>query len=80
MRFQKQNTQLTLPHTSMWAELKQRETEAWKLKAGSEKLLFLPHKKGLHSQHLQPMANPNMLQAPKSCSVLRHRKLQIVEE
>lgn len=80
MRFQKQNTQLTLPHTSMWAELKQREIEAWKLKAGLEKLLFLPHKKGLHSQHLQPMANPNTLQAPMAGSMLRRRKLKIVEE
>lgn len=23
---------------------------------------------------LQPMANPNMLQAPMACSMLRHRK------
>ena len=80
MRFQKQNTQLTLPQTSMWAELKQRGIEAWKLKAGSEKLLFLPHMKGLHSLHLQPMANTNTLQAPMAWSMLRRRKLEIVEE
>lgn len=80
MRFQKQNTQLTLPHTSMWAELKQRGIEAWKLKADSEKHLFLPYKKGLHSQRLQSMANLNMLQVSMSYAMLRHRKLKIVEE
>lgn len=44
MRFENQNDQLTLPHTSMWAELKQREIEAWKLKVGPEKHLVLPYK------------------------------------
>lgn len=80
MRFQKQNTQLTLPHSSMWAELKQRGIEAWKLKAGSEKHLFLPYWERLHSQHLQSLANPSMLQASVSYFMLRHRKLKIVEE
>lgn len=54
-------SQLTLPHTSMWAELKQRGTEGWKLNAGPEKHPFPPYKEGLHSQHLELMLNSSML-------------------
>lgn len=52
----------------MWAELKQRGIEAWKLKASSEKYLFPSYKEGLCSQHLESMANLNILQAPMSYS------------
>lgn len=60
----------------MWAELKQRETEAWKLNVGPEKHLFLPYKEWLHSQHLEFMLNSKKLSPSISYSVIKNKTIK----